>query len=384
MTAWRDGPARFHRRPPHWWPGDEPWPPNRGRFRADRRARFVRRSGWYSFWPLWGLLWLLGRSLHGRGFDGAPPLGGGVVLILACAAAAATVAFIVRRMAGPLADIASAADRIAHRDYRVRVTEPRFGPAWLGDTARAFNAMARELDAQDQARRHLMADIAHELRTPLAVLQGKLEGLIDDVYPRDTERLQGLLDDTHVFARIVDDLRTLSTAEGGALALSKEPTDLVALAHDVAASLGARADEAGVTVVVTAGVTGGATDVATDRAALVSAAEIEPISADPLRIREVLTNLVSNALRHTAPNGRVDVTITASAKSVEIRVADNGAGISEEELPRIFDRFYKGAGSSGSGLGLTIVRSLVEAHGGTVHAESRAGVGTTITFSLPR
>lgn len=361
MRAWRDGPARFHRRPPHWWPDEEPWPPRAGRHRADRRARFVRRSGRYSFWPLWGLLWWLAWSLNGRGV-------GGVILILACAAAAATAAFIIRRMAGPLADIVSAADRIAHRDYRVRVTEPRFGPAWLGDTARAFNAMARELDAQDQARRHLIADIAHELRTPLAVLQGKLEGLIDGVYPRDTERLQGLLDDTHVFARIVEDLRTLSTAEGGALALSKEPTDIVALAHDVASSLATRADGAGVTIGVRT-----EPDV-----------EIEPIAIDPLRIRAVLTNLVANALRHTPRSGRVDVTVSASAQAVEVRVADTGAGISEGDLPRIFDRFYKGAGSSGSGLGLTIALSLVEAHGGTIRAESRAGAGTTITVSLPR
>ena len=120
------------------------------------------------------------------------------------------------------------------------------GPRWVRDVSRAFNAMATELDAQDQARRHLMADIAHELRTPLAIVQGKLEGLIDGVYPRDDERLQGLLEDTRVLTRLVDDLRTLSTAESGALGLAKEPTDIVTLVHDVVSSLEQQAQTAGV------------------------------------------------------------------------------------------------------------------------------------------
>jgi signal transduction histidine kinase len=354
----------FHGPPPPWWPLDEPWPPRGGRYYSDRRARFVRRSGWYSFWPLLVVLWVLGAAVRGRGL----PFGNGVVLLLACAAAAATVAVIIRRLAGPVADIVSAADRIARRDYRVRVSEPEFGPAWIGDTARAFNAMAKELEAQDEARRHLMADVAHELRTPLAVLQGKLEGVLDGVYPRDNDLLQGLLDDTRVLARLVEDLRTLSTAEGGALALSKEPTDVLTLANDVVSSLAPRAQETGVALA----------------ADLDGSEEIEPISIDPLRIREVLMNLVANALRYTPRGGRVDVTVSGKAGGVEVRVADTGAGIPESELPRIFDRFYKGAGSSGSGLGLTIARSLVEAHGGTIRAESRIAAGTTIAFFLPR
>jgi two-component system sensor histidine kinase BaeS len=367
MTFWRDPSWRYQGPPPAWWPRGEAWPP-RGRsfYYQRRRDRFVRRSGWYSFWPIWVLFWLIasGRWGGSRGL----PLGGGVVLILACAAAAGTVAVIIRWIATPVADIVSASDRIARRDYRVRINEPAFGPSWVRDTARAFNAMAKELEAQDTARRHLMADVAHELRTPLAVVQGKLEGLIDGVYPRDSEQLQGLLEDTRVLARLVEDLRTLSTAESGALALSKEPVDILALANDVVSSLATRADEAGVAL----------------RAEADSAGEIEPMTIDPLRIREVLTNLVANALRFTPRGGRVLVTVGARSNGVDVRVVDTGAGISEEELPRIFDRFYKGAGSSGSGLGLTIARNLVEAHGGTIRAESRPGAGTTIAFSLPR
>jgi signal transduction histidine kinase len=336
--------------------------------REHRRARFVRRTGWYTFWPLWVLLWLVVSNMRWYGAHAGFPRGGRVAFLVMCAVAAGTVAFILRRVAGPVADIVSAADRIANRDYEVRIRVPEFGPRWVSDTARAFNSMVKELHNQDKARRNLMADIAHELRTPLAVVQGKLEGLIDGVYPRDDDRLEGLLEDTRVLARLVEDLRTLATAESGALGLSKEPTDIVALANDVTASLGPRAAESGVSLRIE---TEGLNDV-------------EPIAIDPVRVREVLTNLVANALRYTPRGGHVVVHAGARPGGVELRVVDEGAGISQEELPRIFDRFYKGSTSSGSGLGLTIARSLVEAHGGTIRAESRPGSGTTIAFFLPR
>ncbi|HVW05821.1 MAG TPA: HAMP domain-containing sensor histidine kinase [Vicinamibacterales bacterium] len=319
-----------------------------------------------SFWPAWGLLWMLALGFQAlRGVRGVPL--GAAQLLLVCAVAAGVVALVIRRLAAPVADIVSAAERIGQRDYRVRVTVPSSGPAWIGDTARAFNAMATELEAQDTARRQLMADIAHELRTPLAIVQGTLEGLIDGVYPRDDERLQGLLDDTRVLARLVDDLRTLATAEGGALALAKEPTDLVALANDVVASLDGQAQEAGITLRVDA-----------------PAGEIDPVTIDPVRIREVLTNLVANALRYTPRAGQIRIAIDSSSAAVDVRVSDTGSGIAPADLPHVFDRFYKGTGSSGSGLGLTIARRLVEAHGGSIRAESVPGQGTTIAFRLPR
>jgi signal transduction histidine kinase len=366
MTPWRNWRERTDFRPP-WWPSDEPWPPRGPRaYREARRARFVRRSGWYSFLPLWGLIWLIGSVLRqGPGHGGWFPFNGAELFIVG-AVVAGIVAIIVRRIAGPVAEIVSAADRIGQRDYRVRIDVPRHGPAWVGDTARAFNAMAEQLETQDAARRQMMADIAHELRTPLSVVQGTLEGLIDGVYPRDDERLQTLLEDTRVVARLVEDLRTLATAESGALALTKEPVDIVALANDVTTSLETRAAEAGVTLRVEP-----------------PPGEMEPVSADPVRIREVLTNLVANALRYTPHGGTIVTRIAERAGNVDVSVADTGAGIAADELPRIFDRFYKGAGSSGSGLGLTIARNLVEAHGGTIRAESRPGTGTTITFSLP-
>ncbi len=355
--------------PPPWWPHNEPWPPLSGRFyREQRRRRFSRVSGWYSFFFVWALIWGAVRLAHMPGSIGGFPMSGGVTLLLICAAIAGGVAIVVRFISGPIADVVSAADRISNRDYKVRVKVPERGPAWVGDTARAFNSMASQLEAQDLARRHLMADIAHELRTPLAVVQGKIEGIIDGVYARDGAVLQELLDETRVLTRLVEDLRTLSTAESGAMALSKEPTDLLALANDVIASLAARAQEAGVSL----------------RAEGRSIEDADPVTIDPVRIREVLTNLTANALRYTPRGGRVTIALESRADGVEIRVVDTGAGISADDLPRIFDRFYKGAGSSGSGLGLTIARSLVEAHGGTLRAESAPGKGTTMIVGLPR
>ena len=283
MSRWRRSQT-WYRPPPVWWPKDETWPPrDRRSLREARRSRFVRRSGWYSFLPFLGFLWFVSSVLRwDDGRSGA--FGSGVPLLLLCALGAAVMAVVVRRMALPVADIVSAADRISQRDYRVRVNVPGHGPAWVGDTARAFNAMARELETQDTARRQLLADIAHELRTPLAVVQGTLEGLIDGVYPTDQQRLQGLLEDTHVLARLVEDLGTLATAESGAFALAKEPVDILALANDVASSLTGRSAELGIDLRVVA-----------------PAAEIDPVTIDPVRIRQVVTNLVANALRYTPP-----------------------------------------------------------------------------------
>jgi two-component system OmpR family sensor kinase/two-component system sensor histidine kinase BaeS len=232
--------------------------------------------------------------------------------------------------------------------------------------ARAFNHMTAQLHTQDQQRRHLMADIAHELRTPLTVVQGQLEGLIDGVYPRDAARLNEVLDHTRLLARLIEDLRTLAHAESGTLGLKKEPTDLTVLIHDAVAAFAS--DETAKDIVIRV----------EDRD------ELPLVDVDPVRIREVLMNLLSNALRHSTSGGSIAVRTEVRNDAIVVSVADTGAGIPPDDLPRIFDRFYKGPRSHGSGLGLTIARNLVVSHGGDISAESRVGEGTTVTFTLPR
>jgi len=209
---------------------------------------------------------------------------------------------------------------------------------------------------QDRLRRQLMADVAHELRTPIAILQGRIEGLIDGVYPRDDAHLTELLDETQHLARLVDDVRTVANAEAGALALKVERVEVGELVRDAA-----RAVDPKIGV-----------DVAND---------LPPIEADPLRIREVLLNLLTNAVEH-APEGRVSIGAERGAGSVIIRVRDDGPGIAPEDLPHLFERFHKGAHSRCTGLGLSIARRLVVAHGGTIRVDSAQGVGTTVTVSL--
>jgi two-component system sensor histidine kinase BaeS len=214
--------------------------------------------------------------------------------------------------------------------------------------------VAQTFRAQDALRRQLMADVAHELRTPLSILQGRLEGLLDGVYARDDARLEELLAETHHLSRLVEDVRTLANAEAGALELRKERVDPAELIRDAASAFdGVTVDLDGV---------------------------LPPIELDPVRVREVLLNLLTNAVR---AGGAVRVHAEHRGRELRIRVADTGSGIPAEELPRIFDRFTKARDSRGSGLGLAIAKKLVEAHGGTIRAESRMGEGTTVTIALP-
>jgi signal transduction histidine kinase len=210
-----------------------------------------------------------------------------------------------------------------------------------------------------------MADIAHELRTPLSIVQGKLEGLIDGVYPRDAAQLEPLLEQTRVLARLIEDLRTLANAESGALTLDREPTDLGMLVRDAAAAVEQEADTRSVQVRID------------DRT------EGRLVDVDPVRLRQVILNLLSNAIRHAGTGAVATVTAAFSDRTLSVSVADNGPGIPADELPTIFDRFHKGRSSTGSGLGLTIARTLVRAHGGEIRADRPPTGGTTITFELP-
>ena len=283
-------------------------------------------------------------------------------------AVAAALAFIVlvsglRLLALPLGDLVEAAQRVEAGDLDLRVRTR--GPRELRALARAFNAMLDRLRHNELQRQQLLADVTHELRTPVAVLQGNLEAMVDGVYPADAEHLGPLLEETRLLSRLIDDLRTLSLAESGVLELHREPTDLGVLVGEVIAAFRTQAESGGV-------------DLRAEVPDDVPLAEI-----DPLRVREVLINLTANALRHTPPGGEVRIAAAAAAGSLRFSVADTGTGIAPVDLPHVFERFYKTADSTGSGLGLAIARNLVLAHGGEIVAESTAGRGTTIRFTLP-
>jgi two-component system sensor histidine kinase BaeS len=288
-----------------------------------------------------------------------------IFLLLVLIVAAAAV--FLRRSIRPLGTLMNAADRVAEGDYSARIDE--HGPREIRALIRSFNTMTGRLKVYDDQRKRLLADISHELRTPLTVLQGNLEGMLDGVYPRDDEHLQSLIEETRVLARLIEDLRTFTLAETGRLVLEKESCAPGRLAADVAAALRSQADAAGVEL---------KTDCGSDLPAL---------ELDAVRIREVLENLVMNALRYTPTSGGVISiscrTVSGPECAVEFTVEDNGRGIPPEDLPHIFERYFKSRDSGGSGLGLAIAKRLVEAHGGSIEASSRAGAGTVIRFRIP-
>lgn len=305
-----------------------------------------------------GVIWLVGTLL------GTPPTFLlGVLLILAIAVLARRVVFGVRRSAGAAADLIEAAGRVEEGDYRARVTER--GPGEVRALVRAFNAMSARLEATEEERRRLLADVSHELRTPLSVIRGNLEGMLDGLYPADPSHLEVILEETRLLERLVDDLRTVSLAESGALQLHREPTDVPALLRDVVAGHSAQADAGGVHV--------------EERVS----GDLPIVELDPTRIRQVVSNLLANALRYAPSGSRVTLSAMRDGEGVAVEVADAGPGIAPEALDRIFDRFYRSADSPGSGLGLPIARGLVIAHGGDISATSEHGRGTTIRFTLP-
>jgi two-component system OmpR family sensor kinase/two-component system sensor histidine kinase BaeS len=190
--------------------------------------------------------------------------------------------------------------------------------------------------------------------------------LIDGVYPRDDRQLGELLEETRVLSRLIEDLRTLALSDAGALPLQKEATDLVDLVRDVVRSMAPEADKKSVSLSAGPSVAVAMTDV------------------DPVRMREVLTNILSNSLRHSASATSVTVAVSEMKEKIAIVVRDAGEGMSPEAVNRMFDRFYKGSGSRGSGLGLAIAKSIVAAHGGEIHASSELGKGTTVELLLPK
>jgi len=297
------------------------------------------------------------------GASGAARLLAGLAGALLFVLALAVVGRSVRRMLGPIGDVMEAADRVADGDYSARVAAR--GPGEVRRLGRAFNEMTARLQASDDQRRRLLADVTHELRTPLAVIQGNLEGMVDGVYALDEESVTTVLEETRVMARLLDDLQLLATADAGVLGLDRQPTDLEALARDVVAAFEPCAEASGVALSTSAE---GACDA----------------RVDSVRIHQVLDNLVGNALRHTPAGGAVTIHLSREDDAVGIAVEDTGPGISPDRIDGIFDRYTRSADSGGTGLGLAIAKALVEAHGGSIGAESEEGRGATIRVVLPR
>jgi signal transduction histidine kinase len=308
------------------------------------------------------LRWVLGLAL--------------LVLLVLLIARMASRAF--RGIATPLAGIMAAADAVAEGDLSVRV--PDGGPGEFGRLANSFNHMVQELERSDQQRRNLTADVAHELRTPLHIIQGNLEGVLDGVYDASPAHIEATLDETRLLARLVEDLRTLSLAEAGQLPLHLEEVDLCELLADARTSFSGQAEAKGVTLL------------ATYQGVDVEETTHPPcpaVRADLGRLDQILGNLLSNAIRHTPEGGTIALRASSIEQGTRIEVSDTGEGIPAEDLPYIFDRFWRGdpsrshASGGGTGLGLAITRQLVRAHGGRIYVESRPGQGTTFTVELP-
>jgi two-component system OmpR family sensor kinase/two-component system sensor histidine kinase BaeS len=368
--------AREHWRTGH---GPPPWIHKGGG--VQRRRFFLRFVGF-----LVVLVLLVAGGMAALSFHLSYPFGGDghgarIVWIGGCGLALAfpllalgLAARVFRSFAVPLADIMSAADAVASGNLTARVAER--GSYEFRQLAHSFNRMTEELARTDQQRRNLTADVAHELRTPLHVIQGNLEGILDGVYAPTVEHIEATLEETRLLARLVEDLRTLSLAESGQLPLHKEQVDINDLLADVATSFSGQAEAGGIELQVADG------EAAENQKTLV-------IQGDAGRLDQVLSNLVANALHFTPQGGAITLAAKHDSDMVEITVADTGAGIAPEDLPFIFDRFWRGdrarthTSGAGSGLGLSIANQLVKAHNGQIEVASEIGKGTIFTIKLP-
>jgi two-component system, OmpR family, sensor histidine kinase BaeS len=272
---------------------------------------------------------------------------------------------VARRITRPVTRLIAVTRAMAAGNRAARAGEIR-APGELRELAVAFDQLAASLDRQEQIRRNLVADVAHELRTPIAILQAGHEALLDGVAEPTAEEFGSLRDEVLRLARMVDDLQTLAAADAAALNLVRRDCDLAGLAAAAADSLARRFEAAGITL---------ARDLSPS-----------PVRADEHWLHQVITNLLTNALKFTPPGGRVTISTGRQGQHAILQVTDTGPGIPADDLPRIFDRFWRGqqaAQVSGSGIGLAVAAELVQAHAGQLTAASRPGQGTQMTISLP-
>ena len=292
--------------------------------------------------------------------------------LLVGGALAAGVALLLARvlaigMTRPLRDMAQAAGSMTKGHYGHRVhTQSRDE---VGQLASAFNLMSAELQNVERLRRDLVANVSHELKTPISALRAHLENLLDGVERPDPETLQVMLQQSERLSRLVDQLLDLSRLESGDIPLDREPVDLCSLVTEVLSEV----------------------QVSTRRLVLTRnevPADLPLVWADRERVHQVLFNLLDNAMRFSSEDGTVTVSVHPTGTWCEVSVADTGPGISSEHLPFLFERFYRAdhsrsRGEGGTGIGLAIARSVVEAHGGRISARSEVGRGSVFTFSLP-
>jgi two-component system sensor histidine kinase BaeS len=269
----------------------------------------------------------------------------------------------MRHRMAPIAALIEAAAQVERGIYSTRV--PERGGRDVRALARTFNTMSERLDTIDTQRRSFLADVAHELRTPLTIIGGRVEAMLDGIDPRDDRHLRVILDHAASLDRLVSDITTVALAETGSLTLHLEQVDLGVLLNAVADDFSAAARDAGVTLRVRV------------------EAPATHAEADPARMRQALANLVSNALRHAATGGLIEIVLERCPNPTILAVRDDGEGIAPELLPDVFKRFVRSPDSPGSGLGLPIVADIATAHGGGATIESTRGRGTTIKLELP-
>jgi two-component system sensor histidine kinase BaeS len=311
---------------------------------------------------MFGFAYLLSLALNGVGMHFGPLIEVSV-LVLLFAMVGTAAARGLRGFARPMDDLIDAAGRIERGDYSAQIREE--GPRQLRSVARAFNSMSARLKSTDERRRDFLADMVHELRTPLAVIRAEAEAIQDGVHPADEEHLAPIIDATRSLEVLVEDLRALALTDTGSLALQREPVDLGELARDTVAAFETQADAAGVKLSVSA------------------SADAPNADVDPARIRSALGNVIGNAIRHTPGDGSVTVSTANAGGMVVIEVVDTGEGISADLLPHVFERFVRGSKSNGTGLGLAIAHDIVVAHGGQIDIKSTVGTGTAIRIELP-
>ena len=288
--------------------------------------------------------------------------------LIAAAVALVIGLVLTRQIIRPVRTLISGARHLTKGELSYRVDVKSRDE--IGELAGSFNIMASSLEKGEQSRQQLTADITHELRTPLTVIEGTVDGIIDGVFKPDTEHLRTVKEQVLILTHLISDLRDLSLAESGQLKLNLTSTDIVELVRRMISNYEINTREKSI------------------RIKLEEATQIPEIKIDPVRMEQVISNLLTNAIRHTPPGGSISVTIKKEKGELGISVADTGEGISPEDLPHVFERFYR-AGSSrarkegGIGLGLAIVKQMVEAHGGKVWVESKMGTGSIFSILLP-